>query len=327
MSNEDIYSSYTDAFLCENSHFETITGVIYIFIFVVSITGNFLVLGAILSSKKLRNVTGLFVLNLACSDLVFTFTLPFYAYYQIHHWVFGEYACKLVTAVYLIGVDSSIILLTAITVDRFITVVVQWPQDPARRKRFAVASCASAWIISAAGSVYDAMKVKVETNWNNSVCEDSSADPDLIVGYYLHVSLLFFLPFAIIVFCYSFILKTVLRAYNKRTPTVVMVLSVVAFFFICWGPYNILLLIKIFYQPKSCYAEKRMYVAYSIFRIIAYSHCCVNPLLYIIPRTVRKHIWNIFCTRISENNERRARQNTSTTYKAAFTVQNSAVNL
>lgn len=323
MSNEDNYSSYDEALFCDISNFETITGAIYIFIFVVSITGNFLVLGVILFSKKLRNLTGLYVLNLACSDLVFTLTLPFYAYYQIHHWVFGEYACKLVTAAYFIGVDSSVILLTAITVDRFITVVLHWPQDPARRKRFVVTSCAAAWIISAAGSVYDAMKVKVETKWNLTSCEDLSVDSEVNAGYYLHVSLLFFLPFTIIVVCYSLILKTVLRAYNRRTQTVVMILSIVAFFFICWGPYNILLLTKIFYEPHDCYSEEKMYVAYSIFRVIAYSHCCVNPLLYIIPRTVRKQILNIFCTRISGNNERAARQNTTTMYKVAFTVQNS----
>lgn len=329
MSDEDTDFINDDAYFCDISDLEAISGAIFILIFVFSVTGNVLILAILVLGEKLKNITSLFILNLACSDLVFTLTLPFWAYYQLHHWVFGEYACKILTAAYIVGVNSSVILLTALTVDRFVTVVLQWPNDPSRRKRFAVASCTAAWLISAAASVNDAIAVKVETQWNNlSSCEDTSQESQVNLGYYLHVSLLFFLPFTIIVFCYSLILKTVLRASKKRTYfTVVMILCIVAAFFICWGPYNILLIIKIFYKPQTCYAEETLYVAYSICRIIAYSHCCMNPLLYMIPKTSRKHIWSILCCRNSKKKEREnvAGQSTTSVHNVAFTVQNSVV--
>lgn len=329
MSGEDADEYDVEAYFCESSDFDSISGAIYIPIFMLSLAGNVLVLRILLFGEKLKNVTSVFVLNLACSDLVFTLTLPLWAYYQLHHWVFGLYACKFATAAYIVGVYSSVILLTAITVDRFVTVVLQWPNNPARRRRFATVSCAAAWLISGAASVNDAIKVKVVTDWNNlSLCEDTSQNSEVNQGYYLQVSLLFFLPLAIIMCCYSAIIKTVLRTSNRRThQPVIMILCIVAVFFICWGPYNIILIVKIFYQPQSCYADETLYGAYSICRIIAYSHCCMNPLLYMIPPTCRKHVWKVLCCRNLKKKEKDAADGQSNTslHNVAFTAQNSAV--
>lgn len=341
VSSEDMDFNYTD-YLDNSSDgdnlfevhipatpaIEIISCAMYISIFVFSLIGNVLVLGVLLFGEKLKNVPSVFVLNLACSDLVFTLTLPFWAYYHLHHWVFGEYACKILTAAYIVGVYSSVILLTAITVDRFVTVVLQWPNNPTRRKRFVGVSCAAAWIISIAASVNDAINVEVVEQWGDLLsCHDTSQDSEVYLGYYLQVSLLFFLPFAIIVFCYSVIIKTILQASNRRIHRpVIMILCIVAVFFICWGPYNIILIIRIFYHPKNDDAEERLYNAYLVCRIIAYSHCCMNPLLYMIPQTFRKHVWKVLCCKKSKK-ERDAAVGQSTTclHNVAFTAQNSAV--
>lgn len=307
--------------------FETISGAIFIIIFIFSIIGNVL-LGCVLFNENLKNVTNLFVMNLACSDLVFTITLPFWGVYQLHHWIFGEFACKFMTAAYIIGMYSSVILLTAMTVDRFITVVLQWPRNPVKRQRCAIASCAASWVISTAASVSDAMKVKVETQWNNlSLCEDFSPDSHVDLGYYLQASLLFFLPFIIIVFSYSAILKIVLTASNrKKHRTVVLVLSIVTAFFLCWGPFNVLLFISSLYKPLGCYANERLYIAYSVCRILAFSHCCMNPLLYMIPQKLHRHILGILCCEnpTKKNKDEGIRQSTIL-QNAAFIAQNSAV--
>lgn len=273
-------------YICnETFDFETISGAFFILIFIFSVTGNVLLLCVLIIYENLKNVTNLFVLNLACSDLVFTFTLPFWAVYHLHHWVFGDFACKFMTAAYIVGLYSSVILLTAMTVDRFVTVVLHnWPNKPVRRQRCAMAACAAAWTISIAASVSDAIQMKVEIQWNDLYsCEGPSDGPNVYLGYYLQVSLLFFLPFAIIVFCYCAILKTVLQASNrKRHRTVVVVLCIVTAFFLCWGPYNILLLIQSLHEPEGCDEQKHWDIACSICHILAFSHCCMNPLLYML---------------------------------------------
>lgn len=331
VSNGGVTDISDVVFLCEPaSTFETISGAFFILIFIVSVTGNCLLLCVLVLYENLKkNVTNLFILNLACSDLIFTATLPFWAVYQLHHWVFGDFACKCMTMLYIVGLYSSIILLTAVTVDRFITVVLDnWPGNPVKRQRCAMFACAAAWVISIAASVSDAIKVKVE-DWDGTYrCEDLSDDHDVKLGYYLQVSLLFFLPFAIIVFCYSAILKTVLQASNrKRHRTVVVVLCIVAAFFICWGPFNILLFIMSLYEPESCKAQERLHIAYYICRILAYSHCCMNPLLYMLSQKLRRHLHHLLrCKKARRRNrERGTGQSTSVIQNVAFTAQNSAV--
>ncbi|XP_070775692.1 chemokine XC receptor 1-like [Enoplosus armatus] len=319
-------------YFCPNIFdFATINGALFILIFIFSVTGNVLLLCVLLVYENLKNVTNVFVLNLACSDLVFTVTLPFWAVYHLHHWVFGDFVCKSMTAAYIVGLYSSIILLTAMTVDRFVTVVLHnWSSTPVRRRSCAMAACAAAWIISIAASVSDAIKVKVDGPWNGFyICEVPSDSPDVNLGYYLQVSLLFFLPFAIIVFCYSAILKTVLQASNrKRHRTVVVVLCIVAAFFICWGPFNILLFIHSLYEPKGCNAIERSQIAFSICRILAFSHCCMNPLLYMLSQKLRRHLLQLLCSKTARRkNMERGTGQTTIIQNVAFNAQNSAVML
>ncbi|XP_053186728.1 chemokine XC receptor 1-like [Scomber japonicus] len=278
-------------YLCDFMDFSTVNAAFFIVIFIISITGNSLLLVFLVYQGNLKNATNLFVLNLACSDLVFTVTLPFWAVEHLHHWVFSDLGCKLLTAAYFVGLYSSIILLTAITVDRFITVVLnKWPSKPVR-ERCAVGVCAAAWIISFAASLSDAINVKESANGEELSCE--SDDLELKLTYYLQVSLLFFLPLTIIIFCYSAILKTVLQFSNrKRYRTVVGVLCIVAAFFVCWGPHHVLLFVETLYVPKGCDAKESWYIAYNICRILAYSHCCMNPLLYMLSQNLRGHLLN-----------------------------------
>uniref|UniRef100_A0A3P8U7S2 G-protein coupled receptors family 1 profile domain-containing protein n=1 Tax=Amphiprion percula TaxID=161767 RepID=A0A3P8U7S2_AMPPE len=322
-------SDYIVYFCSEIFDFSVISGALFILIFIISVIGNSLLLCVLVVYEDLKNVTNIFVLNLACSDLVFTVTLPFWATDHLHHWVFGDFLCKFITAAHFVGLYSSVILLTAITVDRFITVVLHsWPSNHVWRKRGVVGTCAAAWVISVAASLPDAMKMKVDDWEEKFYCETSTNGLNVELGYYLQVSLLFFLPYTIIVFCYSAILKTVLQASNRRRHrTVVVVLCIVAAFFICWGPYNIVLLIMTSYKPTDCEAEQRLGIAYHICRILAFSHCCMNPLLYMLSQKLRKHLLHLLhCGNIwRKSNMRCTGQNTSVGQSVAFTAQNSAV--
>ncbi|KAM3604036.1 uncharacterized protein V6R79_005590 [Siganus canaliculatus] len=328
MSVEAVNGSGGVAFFCEEtSNIATISGTIFILIFVLSVTGNVLLLCVLFKFENLKNVTNLFILNLAVSDLIFTITLPFWAVYYLHHWIFGDVACKFLTAAYIVGLYSSVILLTAMTVDRFVAVVLHSkPSHPVKRQRCAVAACVTAWVISIGASVSDAVKVKVESHWNGVqtcgfLADDSSED----LGYFLQVSLLFILPFVIIVFCYSAILKTALHlqtSCRKKHQTVVVVLCIVIAFFICWGPYHVLLFMKLFYKPAGCDESERFYIAHEICQILAYSHCCMNPFLYMISQKMRKHLLQLL--RCGKKKEKVVAQGTSV-QQVAFIVQNSAI--
>ncbi|KAM6919300.1 chemokine XC receptor 1 [Xenentodon cancila] len=299
----------------------------FILIFIISLVGNSLLMCTLVLYENLKNVTNLFVLNLACSDLIFAATLPFWAVYHLQHWIFGDFLCKFLTAAYFVGLYSSVILMTAMTVDRFITVVLHhWPNNNLKRQRCAIGACIGAWIISVAACLSDAMNMGVFEENSFYYCEPPAK---VAVGDYILLPLLFFLPFAIIICSYCAITTTILRASNrKRHRAVAMVLFIVAVFFMCWGPYNTLLFFKLFYDFKECEIQKRMLMAFRICRIFAFSHCCMNPLLYMLSQKLRKHLLQLlYCKTVCRNNERNIAQTNTVIQNVVFTAQNSAVML
>lgn len=275
-----------------------LNGALFIVIFILSFTGNIFIACALLLHKTRNTVTSLFVLNVVFSDLLFAFTLPFWSAFFLHHWVFGEIMCKLVFVFYTTGQYSSVLLLTAMTVDRFQTIVLQWPKNRANRMRYAQASCVAAWLIGAGASVGDAMNAQVINYGGDWQCRDSSENGTITLGYYLQASLLFFLPLAIIVFCYAAILKTVLHASNrKQQRTVLMVLCIVVAFFICWAPYSVFLLVVDSVEGDDCSSQWQLSLVEFICRLLAYCHCCVNPALYMSSQKLRKPVLDILCSK------------------------------
>ncbi len=86
-----------------------ITPVIFIIIVLFSCVGNTLVVWVLVKYENLKSLTNTFLLNLALSDLIFTFGLPFWAYYYMYGWTLGDPACKAVSFVFYTGYYSSII--------------------------------------------------------------------------------------------------------------------------------------------------------------------------------------------------------------------------
>lgn len=287
-------------YFCDEEEFDFagVTGALFIVVFLLSFTGNVFIACILLLHKTRNKVTNLFVLNVVFSDLLFALTLPFWSVFFLHHWVFGEVMCKLMMVFYITGQYSSILLLTAMTVDRFGTIVLQWPKNRERRMRYAQVSCAAAWLIGIGASVGDAIKANVTSHGDHYLCEDLSENDTITLGYYLQVSLLFFLPLAVIVFCYSAILRKVLHTSNrKQRRTVVMVLCIVVAFFICWGPYSVFLLSATSFEEYDCHSRQRLLVAEFVCRVLAFCHCCVNPVLYMYSQKLRKPVLDILCSK------------------------------
>lgn len=323
---DEVDNNTTLFYFCDDEGFDfaVINGALFIVVFILSCAGNIFIACALLLQKKCNKVTNFFVLNVVFSDLLFSLTLPFWSVYYLHHWVFGEIVCKLVIVFYISGQYSSVFLLTAMTVDRFKTIVLQWPKNRERRLRCAHASCGAAWLIGIGASVGDAINAKVTYDGEFGLCEDSSDDGTITLGYYLQVLLLFFLPFAIIVFCYSAILKTVLHASNrKKQRTVVMVLSIVVAFFVCWAPHSVLLLVSVSTeQHYDCSSEQRWEMAVTICRLLTFCHCCVNPALYMSSQKLRKTVLDVMCSKdvcVKKRGEDTA-PNMSVTASACYTT-------
>ncbi|KAM6948645.1 chemokine XC receptor 1 [Aplochiton taeniatus] len=331
MFNETVRDNYDIGdlvFLCnESADFGTITTTFFLVIFVFSVTGNGLILGALICHENLRKVTNMFVLNLASSDLVFSLTLPFWAFYHSSHWIFGDFACKFLTGAYFVGLYSSVILLTALTMDRFATVVMEKRlKTQSIRQRCAVGSCVAAWVISVAASLHDALDSRVEEKDGVYSCEATARYPEdaataAAVGYYLQVSLLFLLPFVIITFCYCAIVRTLLTAPRLKRSTIAVVMCIIVVFFVCWAPYNILIFVFSVYEPEDCDVKERLQHTFELCRILAYSHCCMNPFLFVLLPKFRRHLFTLFhCTSVQREARKIIGQSPSNVIQTAVVI-------
>ncbi|KAG1960741.1 chemokine XC receptor [Pimephales promelas] len=97
--------------------------VIFSLVVVLSCIGNILVLVILALYESLKSLTNVFILNLALSDLLFTFGLPFWTSYFVWGWTFGEIGCKAVKFLFYVGFYSSVLFLTLMTIQRYMAVV------------------------------------------------------------------------------------------------------------------------------------------------------------------------------------------------------------
>ena len=75
---------------------EILSSVLLCAVVVLVLVGNSLVVAAVVTSRKLRTVTNVFIVNLACADLLLgVLVLPFSAVLEVKDvWIFGHIWCQ-----------------------------------------------------------------------------------------------------------------------------------------------------------------------------------------------------------------------------------------
>ena len=83
------------------------------------VTGNFLVIFALVGDKKARNATSAFLVSLAAADLVFLLVcIPYDTVSKFGYWRAGKPLCKLSGFAEMLSASASILNLTAVSVER-----------------------------------------------------------------------------------------------------------------------------------------------------------------------------------------------------------------
>ncbi|XP_076840647.1 chemokine XC receptor 1-like isoform X2 [Brachyhypopomus gauderio] len=252
----------------------------------LSLFGNILVLVILGLYESLRSLTNIFILNLALSDLMFTFGLPFWACYYIWGWTLGDAACKAVNFVFSAGFYSSIVFLMLMTVQRYMAVV--HPLSDWERGQWFTLTPFIAWLVSALaalpGILYSGVMSDPEDN-QTFYCEYNNTTAYFVVTYQQNI--FFVVSFTIMSFCYIRILQTILKSRtNKKNRTVKLIFCIVAVFFVGWGPYNVVKFLQSLNYHRidlftNCYAANNLDYALFVCRLLAFSHCCLNPVFYV----------------------------------------------
>ncbi|KAL2097026.1 hypothetical protein ACEWY4_006233 [Coilia grayii] len=317
------YSDYYDigAEMCEKEAVRKfgaiVTTVFFSLVIVFSVVGNLLVLVILVKYENLKSMTNAFLLNLALSDIIFTVGLPFWASYDIHSWTFGTTACKVVSFIFDVGFYSSTIFLTTMTIHRYMAVVHPMSIVVARKSFYCFVTSLTVWVTSCLAAVPAAIFKTAMHNENDGSwhCDYGNVEW-MMVGAYQQNGF-FLISFTVISFCYAQILLRLLRpTSHTRHKTVRLILIIVVIFFLGWAPYNVALCLQtlMFWGVapfNSCNVSTTIDYVFYVSRLVAFSHCCLNPVFYVFVgikfrNHLKKLLW-YYCGGMGEAQRRHSR--------------------
>lgn len=293
----------------QNNHsVELVVGpYIHSIICILGFVGNSLVIITYAFYKRTKSMTDVYLLNVAIADLLFVLSLPLIVYNELSSWSMGPVACKLLRGSYSMNLYSGMLLLACISTDRYIAIVQARRSFRLRSLPYSRLICTIVWASALLLSIptfyfytwyepsYTEEIFLTEGEENNEtsrpsqyVCQFRFMDSDTawktrVAVPSTQMAMGFFLPLLIMVFCYTAVIVTLLRARNfQRHKAVRVVLVVVAVFITCHLPYNMTLLYDTvnMFELQSCEASDALHVAKTVTQTIAYLHCCLNPVLY-----------------------------------------------
>ncbi|XP_078131469.1 C-C chemokine receptor type 6a [Sander vitreus] len=315
MEQETLYQSdeydynYIEPCTFQNNHsVELFVGpYVHSIICILGFIGNSLVIVTYAFYKRTKSMTDVYLLNVAIADLLFVVLLPLIVYNELSAWPMGPLACKLLRGSYSVNLYSGMLLLACISTDRYIAIVQARRSFRLRSLAYSRVICAIVWASAVLLSVpdfyfyhwyepshsvttfldehNDFMNISVPPQY---VCEFRFTDNTTAFNTKMAVpstqlAVGFILPLLVMVFCYTAIIVTLLKARNfQRHKAVRVVLAVVAVFIVCHLPYNITLLYDTanMFKLQSCDDTDILQVAKTMTQTIAYLHCCLNPVLY-----------------------------------------------
>ncbi|XP_073334550.1 proteinase-activated receptor 1-like [Pagrus major] len=272
----------------------------YTLVCLISVPINICALLAFARRIRPKKPAAIYMLNLACADLIFGILLPFKISYHFRgsDWVFGPLMCRVVTAAFYWNMYCSVLLIACISVDRLLAVVYPIDSLAWRRPRNSVIACVTMWILSFAGSVPLVLSEQTHhiTALNITTCHDVQLTDELIWKYRIYfVTLccaLFFLPLLVTLVSYAWVIWSLSRVpmglpgrSRRRTRAVVMAATVLVIFVLCFAPTNCLLLAHYLQFNEGMKDDQKQdpngsYTAYLLFMCLGSLNCLLDPLVY-----------------------------------------------
>ncbi|XP_062273188.1 proteinase-activated receptor 1 [Scomber scombrus] len=263
---------------------------VYTLVFIISVPLNLVAMVMFVHHIRPRKPAVIYMLNLACADLLFGLLLPFKIAYHYHgnDWIYGSFMCRVVTAAFYCNMYCSVLLMTCISIDRFLAVVYPMNSLTWRSPQTATAVCASMWLLALGGVsplLISGQTIHL-TDLGITTCHDVQ-DADKLITYYIYFfpiysSVFFFIPLCFTVVCYARIIRALGAANvenrSRKTRAVVMAVIVLVVFVVCFTPTNIILMAH--YVQLSHKSGDSSYQAYLLSMCVGSLSCCLDPVLY-----------------------------------------------
>lgn len=264
---------------------------LYSVLLIVGLLGNGLLLAVLAQKSRSWSISDSFVLQLGVVDILLLVTLPFYAANANQGCGFcSETFFKICGAVFKINLYCGMFLLVWVSLDHYLS--SKYGSQRFRRATLAFLGWLLVWFVSIVLTVLDWIYIPLKTvsiPWKTlSASSDpgSGADWKLITRS-LHLGVGFLLPLIIQIICCSNIMLQCRSTRHQRKRPVVLILSLVAVFLLCWIPYNITLFIDtVSYASKDLLKNifkdhiSSLKTAVQVTSAVGCISACLRPLLY-----------------------------------------------
>ncbi|XP_032751588.1 fMet-Leu-Phe receptor [Rattus rattus] len=273
---------------------------IFALTFVLGVLGNGLVIW-VAGFRMQRTVTTISYLNLAIADFCFTSTLPFYIVSLVMGgiWPFGWFMCKFIYTVIDINLFGSVFLIALIALDRCVCVLHPvWAQNH-RTVTLAKKVIIVPWICAFLLTLPVIIRVTTVPNRlgpGKTACaldfspwtKDRAEKAKVAITMYTVRGIIRFIlgfstPMSIVAICYGLIATKIHRQGLIKSSRPLRVLSfVVAAFFLCWCPFQVVGLIHtIQIREHLRNIPQSTLIAIKITSSLAFFNSCLNPMLYV----------------------------------------------
>ncbi|XP_073464609.1 proteinase-activated receptor 1-like [Aquarana catesbeiana] len=283
---------------------------VFTIVVIISLPLNVLAVIIFLFKFKLKTPALVYMLNLATADVLYVSMLLFSIVYRFsgNNWSLGEEMCRFFIAALYCNMYCSILLMTSVSVDRFLAIVYPMESLLWRTKKRAWLVCIFIWILSIAGTV--PLLTSELTQYVDSLgivtCYDvldiTNVQNFSIYYFTPYITLFFFLPLIITTFCYIRVIQNLSSPKNespfKRSRSVFLSLIVLCEFVVCFGPTNVIFVIYYlqFYRTVS----DSLYSAYILCASVSSISCCLDPIIYYYASPeISKYLYSLLsCTKI-----------------------------
>ncbi|KAM8977541.1 G-protein coupled receptor 182 [Pelodytes ibericus] len=263
--------------------------ILYLIIFVLGLVGNLVVLWVNWQSRRSKSSINLYIFNMAVADLGVVITLPFWMLETMleYTWLWGEFLCQFTHYFYFANMFSSIFFLTALSVDRHLTLTstsVFWRQNQQRIRK---GLCIGIWVLAAIFPIPEVAHIQL-IEGSEPICM-FMAPFETYDEWALAVSLLttilgFIIPFTtILVFSLmtAYYIKKSGRPENQKHCR--LIYAYILTFVLSWFPYHLTLILLTLHGSHinlHCYLVHILYFFYDLIDCLSLLHCVANPILY-----------------------------------------------
>ncbi|XP_022793944.1 tyramine/octopamine receptor-like [Stylophora pistillata] len=190
-----------------------------VIIILVALGGNLLILAAIYIDKTLQTITNVFIINLACADLLLTMIgMPFTLASSItYDWIFGNKWCKVNGMANSLFCIASILTLAAVSIDRYCAILYPFKYGTWITNKVAAGMITYIWFHALL------MACLPLTDWTQYTFIRSESICTVEWGYSISYtiflfSVCFFLPLAVMMVTYLKIFRTAKMQSRRVVP-------------------------------------------------------------------------------------------------------------